>query len=300
MHNQDRVIVRRIDPSVLLAVLLFFLLAAITQAGADRSHGLLWAISKPGLQTSYLFGTIHSQDVAVVSLPAPVKQAFDESDRVVLEVVLDAQAKQYSSKAFLMLDGRQLADITGQPLYDKVVAGMAARGIPAPVLNRMKPWAAAVTLSLPPRGSGQILDMLLYQQALQQGKAVHGLESIQEQLAIFDALSEREQLVMLRDAIESLPQLDALYTGMLELYRQRDINGLMAINESYKTQGDQQLAAEFQRRIIDERNELMLDRMQPLLETGNTFIAVGALHLPGEAGLLSLLEGQGYSIRKVY
>ena len=66
MHNQDRPVTRRLDPSLLLAVLLFFLLAAISQADTDRNHGLLWEISKPGIPPSYLFGTIHSEDPAVV------------------------------------------------------------------------------------------------------------------------------------------------------------------------------------------------------------------------------------------
>jgi uncharacterized protein YbaP (TraB family) len=119
MHNQDVFRLRRLDPAVLLAVVLFFLLAAITQAGSDRGHGLLWEISKTGQVPSHLFGTIHSEDPEVVDLPAPVRQVFDVANSVVLEMLMDTEAMMYSSTAMLMLDGRSLSDVLGMPLYKR-------------------------------------------------------------------------------------------------------------------------------------------------------------------------------------
>ena len=300
MHNQDGVTIRRLDPVVLLAVVLLFFLAAITLADTDRSHGLLWELSKTGQQPAYLFGTIHSEDPAVVELPATVKQAFDASNSVVLEMLLDTDTMRYSSTAMLMLDGRSLSDMIGMPLYKKVSAAIASRGIPELVLNRMKPWAAAVTLSTPALETGQILDLVLYQDALQQDKAVYGLETVREQLDLFDSMSESDQVTLLRDAVDKFPELDALHAELLEVYKQRDLEGLLAINETSMQAEDQRLAKEFQRRVIDDRNHRMAERMQPYLRQGKAFVAVGALHLPGEQGLLNLLEQQGYTVRRVY
>lgn len=300
MHNQDRIRVRRLQPSVLLAVWLFFLLAGIGQAGSDRNHGLLWEISKPGRPASYLFGTIHSEDPAVVNLPAAVQQAFDESGTIALELLMDKDAMMYSATAMLMMDGRLLPDVIGQPLYDRVAPVIATRGITEPVLSRMKPWAVAVTLSVPAQKTGQVLDLVLYQQALQEGKAVKGLETMQEQLDLFDSMPEADQITLLRDAVEYFPELDAMYQQMLVAYRARDLGTLMRINDSYKEKGDQRMADDFQRRVIDERNQRMAQRAQPLLQAGKAFIAVGALHLPGDTGLLNLLEQQGYRIRRIY
>ena len=300
MRNQDGVTIRRLDPVVLLAVVLLFFLAAITLADTDRSHGLLWELSKTGQQPAYLFGTIHSEDPAVVELPATVKQAFDASNSVVLEMLMDTDTMRYSSTAMLMLDGRSLTDVVGMPLYKKVSAAIASRGIPELVLNRMKPWAAAVTLSTPALETGQILDLVLYQEALQQDKAVYGLETVQEQLELFDSMSESDQVTLLRDAVDKFPELDALHAELLEVYKQRDLEGLLAINETSMQAEDQRLAKEFQRRVIDDRNHRMAERMQPYLRQGKAFVAVGALHLPGEQGLLNLLEQQGYTVRRVY
>jgi uncharacterized protein YbaP (TraB family) len=74
----------------------------------------------------------------------------------------------------------------------------------------------------------------------------------------------------------------------------------MEINTAAMQAGDQQLAAEFQDRLITRRNRLMAERLQPYLQEGNAFVAVGALHLPGETGLLELLEQRGYTVRVLY
>ncbi|MGB5717666.1 MAG: TraB/GumN family protein, partial [Gammaproteobacteria bacterium] len=186
MPNQVAVTKGRFDAARWLAVMLLLLLATITRADTDKSHGLLWEIGKPGQPSSWLLGTIHSEDPGVLNLPVPVRQAFDAAHSVVLEILMDADAMKYSSTAMLMLDGRTLPDIIGAPLYAQVSAAIASRGIPELVLNRMKPWAVAVTLSTPALETGEVLDRVLYQDALQQGKAVYGLETMQEQLQLFD------------------------------------------------------------------------------------------------------------------
>jgi uncharacterized protein YbaP (TraB family) len=300
MHNQDAVKIRRFTPAAVLAVVLCFLLVAITRADTDMSHGLLWEISKPGQQSSWLFGTIHSEDPEILDLAAAVRQTFDASNSVVLEILMDTDAMMYSSTAMLMLDGRSLPDVIGMPLYTKVAALIASRGIPELVLNRMKPWAAAVTLSTPALETGMVLDRMLYEDAVKQGKAVYGLETMQEQLDLFDSMSEADQIILLQDAIDNLQQLEAMHAELLTAYKQRDLGRLLAINEASMQSGDQRLADDFQRRLIDDRNQRMAERVQPYLQKGKAFVAVGALHLPGKTGLLELLQQQGYSVRRVY
>lgn len=286
--------------AVLFTGLLFFLLVAALPAADDKNHGLLWEVSKPGAEPAYLFGTIHSEDPEVLQLAQPVRQAFDRSDTVVLELLLDAEAMMYSSVAMLMQDGRALSDIIGQPLFRQAALAIQSRGIPDVVLERMKPWAVAMVLSMPPSKTGQVLDMMLYQDALQQGKLVHGLETVQEQLNVFEVLSEAQQITLLKDAVENFAELDAMYFELLQAYKQRDLAGLMALNEASMETGDQQLAEDFQQRLIVDRNHRMADRMHPYLQQGKAFVAVGALHLPGEEGLLNLLEQRGYEVRRLY
>ena len=284
----------------ILPLLLLLLPATLTLAGSDRQQGLLWEIAAPGRPPGYLFGTIHSGAPAVLALPAPVQQAFDAADSVVLEVLLDLDAMRYSSQLMLLAEGRLLSDIIGKQLFEQTSRAIRTRGIPEVVLEHMKPWAVAVTLSTPTPEAGEVLDMRLYQHALQAGKPVVGLESIQEQLAIFDNIPEQDQLVLLRDAVENLAEIEAVQGELIAAWLRRDLGALMAINDAAMQAADRQLAAEFQDRLIVRRNQLMAERLLQFLEEGNVFIAVGALHLPGETGLLNLLEQRGYTVRALY
>jgi len=303
---QDVLKISRRAPVVLLAVL--FLLAAMPcaatdagiDAGIDKGHGLLWEVSGEGAEHAYLFGTIHSEDSDVLQLAGPVQQAFEASQAVVLEMLLDVDAMMYSSTAMLMMDGRSLSSIVGQPLFSRISRAIQSRGIPEVVLDRMQPWAAAVTLSMPAPETGQVLDAMLYKNALQQGKQVYGLETVQEQLHVFESMSEADQIALLKDAVENFSDIDAMHAELLAAYKQRDLNGLMAISEASMQQGDQRLADEFQQHLVVDRNHRMAERMRQYLQQGKAFIAVGALHLPGEEGLLNLLEQQGYTVRRLY
>jgi uncharacterized protein YbaP (TraB family) len=283
-----------------LVVLLVVLSFSFVQADTSRNRGLLWEITQPDVPASYLFGTIHSEDPEVLQLAAPVQKAFDASQAVVLEVLLDMSAMMSSSAAMLIMDGRSLKDIVGEPLFSKAAAAMQVRGMPEMMTERMQPWAVAVTLSMPTPETGQVLDMVLYQNALQAGKQLHGLETIREQLDVFATMPLADQVMMLKDAVENYQEMDVLYAQLLSAWKQRDLARLVVINEDALATGDQRFSDDFQQRLIVQRNHLMVERMQPYLKGGKAFVAVGALHLPGEEGLLNLLEQQGYTVRVVY
>ena len=89
---------------------------------------------------------------------------------------------------------------------------------------------------------------------------------------------------------------------MTGLYLAGDVGAIMlAMLQSSEATGLAEDSAlnEFERNLIDNRNHTMAERLQPFLADGNAFVAVGALHLPGEEGLVKLLPGQGYRISAV-
>lgn len=300
MHSHKPVIFRIAVPPVLLAAMLFLGMVLPAQAAADRGHGLLWEIRGDGVSPSHLFGTIHSEDPEVLRLAAPVQQAFDAADSVVLEIMMDMEAMVYSSTAMLMMDGRLLSDIIGQSLFEKTARAVSVRGIPEVVLERMKPWAVATTLSMPSSETGMVLDLKLFRAAEQAGKQLHGLETIREQLDVFDTMPERDQVTLLKDAVDNLDVIDDMNAALLSAWKRRDLAAMLAISDEAMQGGDQRIARDFEQRLIIDRNRRMADRIEPHLEQGSAFIAVGALHLPGDGGLLRLLEQQGYTVRAIY
>lgn len=287
-------------PGRWVVLLGFLCLPLSVSADALPDDGILWKISGAAATPSYLFGTIHSEDPAILDLAAPVKAAFASSNRVLLEILPDTEAMLTLSGAMLMMNGRLLSELIGESLYGETLKAMQTRDIPEVMLERMQPWAVAITLSMPKPQTGVVLDMALYQSALAQNKQVFGLETVMEQLGIFDAMPLRDQIKFLEDTVTQLDQVEAAYNELLAAYKQRDLSVMLAISDAAMSQGDQALARTFRKALIDDRNHHMLERMEQHLEKGGAFVAVGALHLPGEQGLVSLLRGKGYRLEAIY
>ncbi len=121
-----------------------------------------------------------------------------------------------------------------------------------------------------------------------------------EQVGVFDSLTQDEQVALLQDTLDHLPDIEGMLVDLRQAWLQRDLARLVAINEATMRDSDPQFAADFNQRIILERNQRMAERMESRLRKGGHFIAVGALHLPGEKGLLQLLEQRGYRVTKLY
>jgi len=279
--------------ALLLAPLSFAAPAAYTQ-------GLLWKIERTGQAPSYVFGTIHSEDSRVTTLPQPVQTVFNATSQYVMEVVLDANAMQAMVGAMMFNDGRTLQQIVGPAAYQKSVAAMAGYGMPEQALQIMKPWALAVTLSMPKPKTGMALDLVLMQQATEQGKQTAGLESIEEQIGVFNQLTQREQAIMLEDTLKHLPEMEQLFAEMHTIYLARDLARLVRLSNEMLAKGNRELGKKVMYQLVDVRNRRMVTRMEAHLKQGNAFIAIGALHLPGEMGVLKLLAQKGYRVSAVY
>ncbi len=291
----------RLRPSCALVFGLWLAaLAGATHAADAGQKGLLWKIERDGAKPSFLFGTMHSEDARVLKVAPEVQRVFDASASFSMEVVLNPQALLETAQAMVFSDGRDSKTVLGSALYSKVVPLMVQHGVPETLLPTFKPWAIFMTLSMPPSTTGVFLDSALYDAALAQKKTVHGLETVQEQLSIFDRLTVAEQIQLVADAVKHSGELKTVFEEMIGVYLKRDLAGLQALNDKYTSSDDSKLEQKLMAELIDARNLRMLERMAPRLKEGKAFVAVGALHLPGEHGLLRLLEKQGYRVSAVY
>jgi uncharacterized protein len=282
---------------VLLGLLWLSLAAA---ADAQSQRGLLFEVEGPRGIPSYLFGTIHSEDPRVVALPKPVQDAFDRASVLAMEVIPDQAAIGRSVNAMMFHDGRRLKDVIGASLYAKTVAALKTRGLPDAAIQDFKPWAIITLLSLPRSETGQFLDLRLYQDAMAQGKPVLGLETMDEQLSIFEHLSERDQVALLRETLAVRDEMPDVFERLIRAYLSRDLDELLRLSERYLQGGDSALAERFRAAALDRRNRRMAERLIPLVRRGGYFVAVGALHLPGKGGLLERLMGSGFRVRALY
>ena len=261
--------------------------------------GFLWRVSKDGVKDSYLLGTIHSSDSRVVQLKPPVQKALDGADRFVMEMEMDASALLTLGSGMMLTDGKDLEAILGPSLFKRAAAAMTAYGYPEMSVRMLKPWVVMAMLSMPKPTASPILDLVLHQKATAAGKPTAGLETAAEQLAVFETLSMDDQIKLLEMTLEQLPTLPRLMDQLTAAYVADDLQQIAALASEYSQRGDIDALKQFSLRLNDDRNIRMAQRMTPYLQQGNSFIAVGALHLAGPAGLIQLLRNQGYHVASV-
>jgi uncharacterized protein YbaP (TraB family) len=144
------------------------------------------------------------------------------------------------------------------------------------------------------------LDRTLQQAADARGTPVFGLESLKEQIAAFSGASESEQVEGLRLTLDLNPGLDTTFAEMKEAYLAGDLDRLHAMAQSMYAGQDPRLAKQFEQQFIEDRNKRMASRVVRHVKQGEAFIAVGALHLSGDNGILRLLEARGYKVTRAY
>jgi uncharacterized protein YbaP (TraB family) len=268
--------------------------------GQDFNRGLLWKIEAPGVAPSYLFGTYHTSDPRITILPCPVHEVFNRTSSYTMEVIFNGAGIVSMAEAMFFSDGNTLKDVLGEPLYEETLraVGVSETGGSSSI-NRMKPWAVMMTLIDPRESGGLFLDLALQLAATRFGKPTYGLETMQEQIAVFDDMSLDDQVVLLRDTVQNHQLTQGAMEELTQAYLKRDLGALLVISEKYKPQ-DARVHDAMMERLLLRRNINMAERMRVRLKEGNAFVAVGALHLPGDNGLLSLLSRAGYRVSPVY
>ena len=187
---------------------------------------------------------------------------------------------------------------TSIAFFDETVKLLSAYHLGKDAVSIMKPWAAYLTISYPPE-FGQVLDVQLLEKARKNGAVLMGLETLKEQIDIFDKMDVDNQLQLLIDAVCNYELMEADFVRMKQLYLARDLNALYNYSFRYSHENNA-LYHELIDELLFQRNHKMANRALDILNTGNAFMAIGAMHLPGDEGVLSLLQQNDYKITLVY
>jgi uncharacterized protein len=262
------------------------------------SQGLLWTIAKEGKETSYLFGTIHVSDEEVTTLPDVVDKALHDVDQFVMEAIPDFEQMMVFSRTMFFNDGQLLSKLIDDSVYEKTKEILFSYQLGSDAVSVMKPWAAFLVMNYPP-DQGEPLDKVLLSLAQQNGATVAGLESLKEQGEIFSQLNMEEQVRLLTDTVCHYDIIEEDFAAMKSFYLKRDLGGLYNYTQRYSI-NDKPIYQRLMKKLVLDRNYIMAERMQTILEKGSTFVAIGAMHLPGKEGVLSLLEKRGYSVSAIY
>jgi uncharacterized protein YbaP (TraB family) len=281
----------------MLALLLAFASMAV-QAGPDQGadRALFWSIQKNGVQAGYLLGTIHSEDPRVLDFSEVFLHKLNSNSIFDMELVPDLPTLSRLTEYMHYPPGQTLESVIGAERFNALASALSAYRVPAEFISRMKPWAAMMTLSTPPPETGFFMDLSISLRASGSGLKVVGLETLEQQLSFLENMPLSMQLALLDQAIAEFDKVKEAHDQMVDAYLENNLIQLQALaDEQLQGVGDE--ANEyFISAGIHARNLRMAESLLPHLENNRVFVAVGALHLPGEKGLLNILRRQGFEL----
>ena len=278
-----------------LYALALLLLPFFSPTHAQTPKSLLWEISGNGLPApSYIYGTMHVGDKRAYKFSKAVMPSFGATASFAME--LDpSEADPIAIMELMKVDSGKLMDYFSEEEWAKLDKFMVEKlKTPAEKFNDYGPFFiySMVAQTTFKNQKGQPLDLYFYKEAKKGKKEIHGLETVEEQINAINRMPMEDQKKMLMEAIEEgAGEGEDMMDKMLKYYSKGDLDMLQ------KMADDADYGSEFENALVLERNHLMVQRMEPLISEKSTFVAVGALHLPGEEGILKLLQAEGYEVR---
>ncbi|WP_266363019.1 TraB/GumN family protein [Tellurirhabdus rosea] len=278
------------------------LLLTLLTASAVSAQSLLWKVSGNGLrEPSYLFGTYHVLKDSYLNSNPKVRDAYRKAQGVVVETTIDSSAAmmQMAMKA-LMLDN-SLTKLLSDEDYALVSKEFQrATGMDLAMFNQLKPAIASMMLSMADlekgtdtlkRFTGQPIDLFFAADGKKLGKNVSTLETMDEQLSLLlDHEPVEKQAKQLVQMVREKDKMRGVGKQITDLYFKQDLQAMYKLSQDLgESYGDMTY-------LTDERNRTWMKKLPALVSSRPTFIAVGALHLPGPQGLIELFRKEGYKV----
>lgn len=301
----------------LLGVLVGTISVAWSQPQTSESlipseKALLWEISGNDLtKPSYLFGTIHIINREDYFFTPTMEKALESTDGIAFEIDMedmsDLSKIMGMMSSMYMKDNKTLRDLLSDEEYGKVNAHFQEMGLPLAFLERIKPMFLSMMAGGGEEMMGFSLDgssessmvsyeMKLMDMAKTQEKEISGLETMEFQMSLFDSIPYDAQAKMLLTSIESEDSEEgsSQMEEMVKLYKSQDIQGMQNIMKD-----EPDALGGYEELLLQKRNRNWIPIMKEMMTVKPVFFAVGAGHLGGEEGVISLLREAGYEVKAV-
>ncbi|MGB5483401.1 TraB/GumN family protein [Parasphingorhabdus sp.] len=266
----------------------------------DDPDPALWVI-KDEDTTIYLFGTVHILKPGMTWFDEAVKESFDASDELVIEMIKPDPAVMTKIVTDLAIDK------TGVSLRDKLTAEdrtdfeatMTRLGLPVAAFDPLDPWFASVNLSLIPlMRNGYAADQGVEDELLAHARAraikITGLETPEQQLGFFDNLPEDVQIRFLNFTVDTIAEAA---DGMEQMVAEWANANVDALGELMNAGLEDKILYET---LLVNRNITWAEWVdQRMAQPGTVFLAVGAGHLAGESSLQALLTKKGIVVERI-
>lgn len=275
--------------------ILGFLVQADAQIPTEKT--LLWQVNGKGIATpSYLFGTIHLMCPEELKMPAIVKEKFETTKELFLEIDMDdPKMMPEMMKAMKMKNDSTLTGLLGDD-YEKVNNLFKnTTGISLSMMNTTKPFMLMSMVypsmlgCIPVSWEGEFQKM-----AKENNLEVKGLETLADQINVFEKIPYKVQSDMLAKLLTDIDSSKKQLHEMLDLYNKKDINQLNILTSQDQDFGN------YEGILLTERNNNWIPVIGEQAKKMPTFFAFGAGHLGGEKGVINLLRKSGFTVTPIF
>ncbi|WP_374398746.1 TraB/GumN family protein [Flavobacterium sp.] len=264
----------------------------------ELEKSLLWKISGNGLkQDSYLYGTIHITCDA--TLDENTLKALKATEQLFLELDMDDKSMQMQMMKYMMMkDGAKLSTLLKAEDFQLVDEFLKKNiNMSAKMFDSFKPFM--ITTMLYPKMLDcpfQSVESELMKVTKEQNEEVFGLETVEDQMKVFDNIPYQTQAEeLLKTAKGDLTKDKEEMQKMMAIYQNKDIEGMLKMMDN----SDNKITSENQDVLLNNRNKNWISKMTEVMMQKPTFFGVGAGHLAGEEGVIKLLRKKGFKVEAV-
>ena len=301
-----------IKTTTLLTILVTFALSC--KSVAAEENGLLWRISGNGLtQSSYLFGTHHMVPVSFLETVSGLSEAFESTQQVVGELDMSNPAAMMQLQIQMMHYALMPEGVTyhqllseddiyllDNTLTDLLGVGLAQFGTFNPAMLSYLISLTRMAQYFPEMAEGTSIDQYFQEQAVLRSRPVRALDTVESQLhAMFGISTVERQAELLVCMLHHPDEARELMERVNELYYAFDLMGLYAMAMEEEENSPCPSTDEERHALTRDRHLRCIDRLSEIIQEKSSFIAVGALHLPGEYGLIEGLRRAGFTVTAV-
>ncbi|MCP4151518.1 MAG: TraB/GumN family protein [bacterium] len=297
---------RKFFSAILVTFICLWAISPGTLRAADEGKSFLWELDT-GAGKSYLLGSVHMLQERHYPLKKVIRDAFNQSDILLVEADITGE-KAVSGALIAMKKGvysgkETLKTNISDKTYELAKKKLKELGMDIEGMNSFKPWMVSTMIIMaemsklgfnPKYG----IDMHFMNKAVAQQKKIMELEGAEFQFNLLDSFSKKENEKFLLSAIVESGDVKKEFNNLIAAWQCGDTTTMESLLVKSFSQYPELLS--FKNKLLDERNERMVDKLMDCFKTGKNFLViVGAAHMVGEKGLIQLLKKKGYSLKQL-
>ena len=289
---------RKLNSIVILITIFLITVTDFRVYAQNNSTSIFWKVTGNGLEKpSYLYGTVHLIPQSDFFLMDSLENKFESCREIVLEVDMDdPDFLIKTQKLMFMPENETVRDLLDTAEYKQLSAFFKdSLNLQLEQFQRLKPFFL-VQFIIPKMINKPLAsyEMTFVQMAKKYNIDLTGLESIEEQMNSIDKIPFKKQAELVLETIKDFNKDRQIYSQLIDAYKKKDFKNFYSLMFKASTE-----LKEFEQILLIDRNKKWLPRIEKMIKEKPCFIAVGALHLEGDKGLVALLQLEGYTVTPV-